>query len=83
MEQVSALPSTISLKKLEFDGVFTSKNTRGTIRDKFKDSKIEVTLLKLNPNDSDDDSDAHDYSEDESQAEEDQATSQDEEEEKV
>ena len=71
MEQVSALQSTISLKKLEFDGVFTSKNTRSTIRDKVKESKIEVTLLKLNPNDSEDDSDAHDYSEDESQADQD------------
>ena len=65
MDQLSKLPSTISLKKLEFDGIFTSKVKRDQIREKFKNSNIEITLCKLNPNDSDDDSDAHDWSEEE------------------
>ena len=66
MDQVSSLAASVPLKKLEFDGIFTSKATREAIKDKYKNCNIEFVLLKLNPNDSDDDSDAHDYSEDES-----------------
>jgi len=64
LDKLSKLPSTISLKKLEMDGIFTLKETRKGIRDNFKDSNIELVLLKLNPIDSDDDSAAHDWTDD-------------------